>query len=261
MNAPRAALRICLVAVALSACSHALEVDNYTLYMRPRQFTGIDPPITVGVLPYGGPADDHYWHELVVTRMRMDPGFREVRSDYVVADDASDRRRPDLLVSIDTYVRYKSSIANFFINWPGFLIFTPAWHGYVYHAEITTQLTVIDPTGKTLSTKSVVMNYEFRQAEMDRTAFAELSWLEVSIMAFIGGIYNANSFDRDTIPELQEYVRDNYPSYVYADLGPAIAAAAPAVAPTSTSPEEAAPRPPESLEPKAGDPAPATPTL
>jgi hypothetical protein len=202
--------------------------------------SGIDPPITIGVLPYGGPADDRYWYGLLVNRIRMDPGFREVRTDYVVANEPEGRPRPDLLLSIAPRAKYRSSWKNFFINWPGFIVFTPAWNGYVYYADLDTELVLMDSMGRTLRTQNLPMHYEMRHAELDRTAWAELSWFEVSLMAFIGGIYNANSFDRDVVPQFQTYVQDNYASYVYASLAPEIATAARRVAPASETGPEAA---------------------
>jgi hypothetical protein len=36
---------------------------------------------------------------------------------------------------------------NFLINWPGFVVFLPAWVGYGYHAEVETRLRIEDSEG------------------------------------------------------------------------------------------------------------------
>src|SRR3990167_4580450 len=40
----------------------------------------------------------------------------------------------DFIVKLTTSSTYRGSGWNFLINWPGFLIWTPAWHGYNYGA-------------------------------------------------------------------------------------------------------------------------------
>jgi len=45
-----------------------------------------------------------------------------------------------------------------------------------------------------------------------------LTWLEWGGLAFIGGIYNANVFDRDIITTLQGSIKDNYSNYVMGKL-------------------------------------------
>jgi hypothetical protein len=66
----------------------------------------------------------------------------------------------------------------------------------------------------------------------------QLTWLEVSVLAFFGGIYNATRFDRDVIPEMTPTVRDNYAPYVLRQLEPKLGAVAslpatPSVEPTA----------------------------
>ena len=59
---------------------------------------------------------------------------------------------------------------------------------------------------------------------MDRTIWTGLTWLEVSVLALVGGIYNAFVFD-DILGQLQVHVKDNYTTYVANQVAPKIIAA------------------------------------
>jgi hypothetical protein len=58
-----------------------------------------------------------------------------------------------------------------------------------------------------------------------RTIWTGLTWLEVSALALIGGIYNAFVFDDDILGTLQVHVKDNYTTYVANQVAPKIVAA------------------------------------
>ena len=49
----------------------------------------------------------------------------------------------DFIVKLDIPTEYKGSGWNFLINFPGFLIFTPAWNGYVYKVNHTVDILLI----------------------------------------------------------------------------------------------------------------------
>ena len=81
-----------------------------------------------------------------------------------------------------------------------------------------TDIAIHDADGKLLSSAQIPVSYNIRQTDGDRGMVAGLSWLEVSLMAFFGGIYNAQNFDRDIIGTLQNAVRNNYATFVNNDL-------------------------------------------
>lgn len=144
-------------------------------------------------------------------------------------DDGLPSYDPDLILSIDTHCEYRSSGWNFLINFPGFLVFAPAWNGYVYRADIATDVTIQDVDGDVLEHAHVLVSYNIREGDADRVVLAHVSWLEVGVLAFVGGIYNARTFDRDLIPELQLRVRSNYANYVMHQIEPQLRAATAAV--------------------------------
>jgi hypothetical protein len=235
-------LRLSLVvALSCAACSHTLEVKNLDLYRAPVRVgaEGLRPD--VAVLPFAGSSDAMAYFNAIVERLAQSGTIGRLRTDYVALGTGEP---PDLVVRITPEVTYRSSGWNFLINWPGFLIFTPAWNGYVYYADIVTKVVVYDSGGQLLLETSVPISYSIRQAEMDRTIFTGLTWLELSVLAFGGGIYNARVFDRDLIGALEIHVKDNYATYVMGSVGPRVAPAFEAAARAAAAAAAVAAQPP-----------------
>jgi hypothetical protein len=249
-------LSLCASSLILFGCSHALEIKNLSSYAAPLRMAQTDPEPIVGVRPWHGDEDDLFYYNAIVSGLAQNPGVAQVQTDFVQA--RPNAKNPDIVLDIKPKVEYRSSGWNFLINWPGFIIFTPGWHGYEYHADIVTDVEIQDVQGHPLSTTHVPMSYDIREAEIDRTIFTGLTWLEWSVLAFGGGIYNANVFDRDIIDTFTTKVKDNYTIYVLNELNPkfeaaiqqtmrpvAAAAPPPAEEPTTT----AAPAPTPSTPP------------
>jgi len=225
------ALSTACLGLVLGACSHDLQVKNLEMYSTPLRLSSVETPPNVGILPYTGSPDGLFYFNAIVEQLNANPAIGDLQTDYIPAP--GNRFQPDLVLSIQPQVNYRSSGWNFLINWPGFLIFTPAWNGYVYRADIITNVAINDRGGKQLGNTSVPISYSIRHAEMDRTIFTGLAWLEVSLLAFGGGIYNAQTFDRDVIGGLQPFVKSNYSTYVLGQVEPKLRAAAAAVEPQS----------------------------
>jgi hypothetical protein len=200
-------------------CTHALQVKNLEAYATPLKLGGgrVEKP-DVAFLAFSGRPDDLWFFNALVERLSQDPALGDVRTDYVPRLGERAGIRPDLILEIRPLVDYRSSGWNFLINWPGFLIFTPAWNGYVYHADIMTEVVFKDQDGSNLDQMQIPVSYSLRHADMDRTIWTGLTWLEVSLLAFGGGIYNAFVFDRDAIAPTQAQVKDNYTNFVLAQV-------------------------------------------
>jgi hypothetical protein len=217
-------------AIAATACSHSLKVKNLHLYEAPMRFGEVaEVPPDVAVRPFSGAHEDLFYFNALVERLSMDPGIGTLRTDFVGTRRGISGYDPDLVLSIQTQCEYRSSGWNFLINFPGFILFAPAWNGYVYRADVATDVAIHDVDGNALQQAHVPVSYNIREGDADRVTMAQLSWLEFGVLAFIGGIYNANTFDRDIIPELQVRVRDNYANYVVTQIEPQLRAAAAAV--------------------------------
>jgi S1-C subfamily serine protease len=200
------------VAVWLTAgCTHPIEVRNLERYAEPVRLDRGQQPLRVAVLPFAGPPEALFYFNAVLERLNRSPAVAELRTDYAPGKLAF---FPDVVVSFKHEIDYSSSFWNLPINWPGFLVFAPAWNGYIYHGDITTHVAVYDGRGSLVSDETIPVRYEIRHADMDRTIWTGLAWLEVSALALIGGFYNALVFDEGVVGGLQTRVHDNYATLV-----------------------------------------------
>lgn len=146
--------------------------------------------------------------EAIVSSLRKTNNFDKVIYPY----NASYNKTADYTVSISVNPQYSGKGSNFFVNWPGFLIWAPAIWGYGYNANISTDIVVTDNARKKSITSSLKNSYDFRQAEIDRT-WTEIGWLEVGLIPLIGGFYMMN-YDTDATQDFIHLVSENYGSEV-----------------------------------------------
>jgi hypothetical protein len=228
-------LALALVVALGSGCTHALRVQNLAEYQEPLQPGRDLAPPRIGIEPYTGPNEAFFFFKALVDRLGASPAVEQIHTDYVPGQD--DAFLPDVVVSIDHRLVYRSSGWNFLIDWPGFAVFMPAWIGYGYHADLETIATLRDTHGVLLGEERIATNYRIRHADMDRTVWAGLGWIPplYSATALGGGIYAAAEFDDDVIGDFQAEVRQNYSSYVASRLLDEIASHAPVAQRTTGS--------------------------
>jgi len=54
----------------------------------------------------------------------------------------ANRPATEYTAKIDVHPKYRGRGHNFWINWPGFLVWAPAWHGYIYEINWDMDLTL-----------------------------------------------------------------------------------------------------------------------
>jgi hypothetical protein len=112
---------------------------------------------------------------------------------------ASNSAEVDIISKISVSSDHKGSGYNFWINFPGFLIWTPAWHGYMYETSYKVDVNMMrTDDNSTIDSFSIPINLDVRHAAIDRT-WTEISYLEVGIIAFIGG-FVFMSYDNNVTP-------------------------------------------------------------
>ena len=122
-------------------------------------------------------------------------------------------RSVDKVVDISIDSDYSGSGWNFLINFPGFLIFMPAWHGYDYTAEYNFDVVIKDASGlNTIDQFQLPVVLDLRHADFNRT-WTEVSWFEVGAIAFLGGIY-FTTYDDDVTPALVSTIDTKIGDYV-----------------------------------------------
>jgi hypothetical protein len=208
------------IAVFTSSCSHTLEVKNLDIY-KPAFVNTQATGTKLGLSASTSSPEEERFITSFANALKRD-GFRVT---YPFFPNETNLRTVDYLVKINTASAYRGSGWNFLINWPGFLIWTPAWHGYNYGAEYDFDIEIIDTeTNTSLTNIDSPVDLHIRHADMGRT-WTEISWLEWSAIAFIGGILFTR-YDHDITPQLVDAVEGRIGDYVAGKVGITLAALA-----------------------------------
>jgi hypothetical protein len=207
-----------LIAVALltTGCSHTLEVKNIGLYKPEFVSTPPNPPL-VGLSMATSSPEEERLVMAVANALKRD-GFKITYPFYPTEENL---RSVDYLVKLTTSSQYKGSGWNFLINWPGFVLWTPAWYGYKYRVVYGFDADITDTrTSAMLPRLSMPVDLDIRHADLGRT-WTEVSWLEWSAIAFIGGLIFTR-YDADITPELVDRTEQKIANYVASKIAVAL---------------------------------------
>lgn len=205
-----------LTLVALtSGCAHTLEVKNLHLY-KPQFVSVQDQNIKLGLSAVTSSPEEERLVMAVANTLKRD-GFKVSFPFFPNAERLS---TVDYHIKLATTSQYKGSGANFFINFPGFIIFTPAWHGYNYRAVYGFDADIQDAkTGEALPRITVPVELNIRHADMGRTW---TGWWAYGIPALIGGIVFTR-YDHDITPQVIDATEVKVGEYVGSKIGATIA--------------------------------------
>ena len=112
---------------------------------------------------------------------------------------------PDVDVRVSIKADPRGNISNFFVSWPGFILFTHAWLGYGYDIDYSVRCIVSHPTtGEKISEFTEPIHLHLRHADFDRTWAAGCGWLFLyTATAFVNGFY-VMTYDDDITPLLYD---------------------------------------------------------
>lgn len=197
-----------------SACSHSLDIKNLSSFNTSYAASINDPSLDVGIIPSGG---DMYGDQIIkaVGEKMMQLSRGTVYFPYYAS--SKDNNSAKVIVSIAVKPTYEGSGYNFLINWPGFLIWAPAWHGYIYKVNFDTEIRLQEAsTGRLLDAFTLPIKLDVRHAAINRT-WTEIGWLEVGIIPLIGGIF-FTQYDSSTTPEIVEASRIRLGEYIAQEI-------------------------------------------
>ena len=199
-----------------SGCSHPLVVKNMDLY-KP-EFINSQPRSTkIGLSSVTSTPEEERLALAVANTLKRD-GFSVVHPYHA---SEQNRATVDYVVKLVTSSEYKGSGWNFLINWPGFLIWTPAWHGYNYRAIYGFDADVMHAaSNESLPRISAPLDLDIRHADMNRT-WTEVSWLEYSVIALVGGIVFTR-YDQSITPQLVNSTESRISEYVASKIASSI---------------------------------------
>ena len=195
-----------LAMVLSSGCAHQLDVKNLNAYQN-MQMIPLRKPATVGVVPAACDVDTQ----------RLLKGIGNALQKYsatvLLPYYPGSANKADVVANIAIRPEFEGSGWNFLINWPGFLIWTPAWNGYVYKANFDIQISLTKGSDNSrIDSWSIPINLNLRHAAIDRT-WTEIGWLEWSVIPFIGGLV-FTQYDTDVTPILLEKIENPIGDYI-----------------------------------------------
>lgn len=194
-NPGNLALAVLMLVATTVGCTHQLKIKNLNAY-RNTSIQSLETPVRVGIRSTCSDVNDQ---QLVY-------GISSSLAKYnaqVTSAVKSDNSNVDVISTISIASDYEGSGWNFLVNFPGFLVWAPAWHGYNYQVSHNINVNLTDAkTGKSINTISVPVVLNIRHADFDRT-WTEISWLEFGVIAFVGGIVFI-SYDDDVTPLVQQ---------------------------------------------------------
>lgn len=182
--------------IILSGCAHPLVIKNIGEY-RVSSSSVIGTDKRIGIKSQYNNDNEQIIIEGIADNMRRYSG------KVVYPYTESSAIAVDVIADIELQSKYKGSTANFFITWPGFLIWTPAWNGYVYKIDHNFKIRLEDGSSNSkMGSFSVPVSLDIRHSAMNRTWIAETGgWLlpGYSAVALIGGIFHME-YDNNVTP-------------------------------------------------------------
>lgn len=196
----------CIGMFFVSGCSHPLTITNLNSY-RAFGMTSLDRPISIGLNVDATEPEERRLMNGVATALGA------YSAQVIMPYQLNSQRKVNVIAHVDMTTKHEGSGWNFLINWPGFLIFTPAWHGYDYKVRYNINCTLTNAANREkISQFSLPINLNVRHADIDRT-WTELSWLEVSAIAFVSGIYFIR-YNNSVTPLVSEKVENPIGRYI-----------------------------------------------
>lgn len=194
----------------MGGCAHPLIIKNLDSY-RAYGASSLDKPLKMGITTDANEPEQRRLLDGVASALG---GYSaQVVMPYV----ANSQKEVDVIANIYIQTEHKGSGWNFLINWPGFLIWTPAWHGYIYEVKYTINCTLTKGGSKeAIDQFRIPIALDVRHAAINRT-WTEISWLEVSAIAFVGGLIFIN-YDESVTPLVSEKVENPLGKYIAQEI-------------------------------------------
>src|ERR1051326_8867550 len=128
MRTIRMGVAAATAALSLAACTHALEVRNLDEYKAASQ-APLTRPLTIGVeADQDDPASEELARRIGASLSRSSA---KVIYPYLTGNSAP----VDVVARIKVNAEGKGSGWNFPLTFPGFIVWAPAWNGYVYEVN------------------------------------------------------------------------------------------------------------------------------
>ncbi len=193
-----------------AGCSHQLTVNNLRNYQN-MQMQPLEKQLAIGIVP--STEDIH--------SQRLMKGIGTALGKYSAAVllpyAPGNAKKADVIAKIAIKPEYEGSGWNFLINFPGFLIWTPAWHGYNYNVSYQMEIMLTKASDNSKIDSFVIpVDLKVRHADINRT-WTEISWFEVGAIALVGGVI-FTQYDDGVTPLLVDKIEVPIGDYVAQEI-------------------------------------------
>jgi len=196
--------------ILLSGCAHPLTVKNLSSYSN-LGITSLEKNLSIGMITQTG---DIHCDKLI---KGVGESLGKYSADVLLPYNLSSSRKVDVIANISVQPEYKGSGWNFLVNFPGFLVFAPAWNGYIYKVNYNVEVLLTKASDKTkIDSFTLPIDLDIRHAAMNRT-WTEVSWFEVGSIAFVGGIA-FTQYDNNVSPLVAEKVKMPIGDYIAQEI-------------------------------------------
>jgi hypothetical protein len=140
---------------------------------------------------------------------------------------------PDFIVTVRPVTDYEGSGWNYPITFPGFLLFTHAWNGYVYKANVSTEIAIrAAGAQQSLDSEKIETRWNLRHCDFERGALNSSGWYTPfygALNIFIG--FWMIRYDDDATLDFVREAKQPYGLFVAAKVIEMASKATPAPAP------------------------------
>jgi len=186
-------------------CSHQLTVKNIDKYQNV-EINSLNKPLTIGIVGnYSKPDGQNLLDGIAAS---LESYSAKVIKPYTL----NSQSEADVVATIAVRSSYEGSSANFWINFPGFLLWAPAWNGYIYEVNHVIDVKLANAGGGQFEKFSIPIELDVRHADINRT-WTEISWFEFGIIAFVSGFAFMN-YDEKVTPLLATAIQKPVGNYV-----------------------------------------------
>lgn len=190
----------------LFGCSHHLEINNLHKYQS--SFLNSTPKdLTIGVSTSASDKDGR----VLVTGMAA--GLAKNSYSVVYPYSPADKNKVDIITDVKVHPKHTGSYLNFFINFPGFLVWAPAINGYQYYPAYDIDIDLISVANNNkIETVNIPIKLDVNHADIGRT-WTEISWFECGVIALISGVV-FTSYDDDITPLVESEIKGPVGDYL-----------------------------------------------
>lgn len=201
----RIALTFSALAALLSGCTHPMTVTNLNNYHN-KTIVQLDERLRIGVRANAADLNGHRFIHAV--------GRDLLKYNAQSTTAVDDTDYIDVIANISLVSQQRGSGWNFWCDFPGFLIWFPAWHGYNYHYMYDIDVTLNDArTGKLINSMYIPVRLDIKHANIDRTWVDGVAWPTLGATALFGGLHNM-TYDETVTPIVAQEVDPVLSDYV-----------------------------------------------